>query len=253
MKDAYYFSHDTNAKSDPKIMAMRNIYKSEGYGWYWIIVETLAEQSGYKLQKKEWVFNALAMAMQCDINTTKSFIKQCIDEFELFETNGECFWSNSLIRRMEKKDEKRRKRVEAGRKGAESRWRDNKKIAKLKQTHSNAIAKDGKVKESKVKESKGKESKGKDKDARAKSQPKKTKYAEFVSLTNAEHTALVAKLGDDGTKRCIEILDNYKGSTGKRYRSDYRTILNWVVQRYEDEQKQKSNKPSGNIFMEEDV
>jgi len=84
--------------------------------------------------------------------------------------------------------------------------------------------------------------------------PQKIKYADFVSLTNAEYEALVAKLGEDGAKRCIEILDNYKGSTGRKYKSDYRTILNWVVQRYEEEQSRKrGDKPSGNIFLEDDV
>ena len=79
-----------------------------------------------------------------------------------------------------------------------------------------------------------------------KQKPEKIKYADFVSLTNAEYKALVAKLGEDGAKRCIEILDNYKGSTGRKYKSDYRTILNWVVQRYEDEQQRKKqqDKPS---------
>lgn len=76
--------------------------------------------------------------------------------------------------------------------------------------------------------------------------PEKIKYAEFVSLTNDEYSSLVTKLGEEGTKRCIEILDNYKGSTGKKYKSDYRAILNWVVQRYEDEQQRKKqqDKPS---------
>jgi len=64
----------------------------------------------------------------------------------------------------------------------------------------------------------------------------------------------VAKLGEDGAKRCIEILDNYKGSHGKKYKSDYRTILNWVVQRYDEEQqKGKQGKPTSNLFLEDDV
>lgn len=84
--------------------------------------------------------------------------------------------------------------------------------------------------------------------------PEKIKYADFVSLTNAEYEALVAKLGEDGARRCIEILDNYKGATGKKYKSDYRAILNWVVQRYEDEQRKRGkNSHSGNIFLEADV
>jgi hypothetical protein len=81
----------------------------------------------------------------------------------------------------------------------------------------------------------------------------KTFYAEFVSLTNAEYNALVTKLTETGAKRCIEILDNYKGSSGRKYKSDYRTILNWVVQRYEEEKRRNKPQQSGNIFSQEDV
>ncbi len=111
----------------------------------------------------------------------------------------------------------------------------------------------------KLREGEGKEkvrrSEGEGEDARAPApQTEKIKYADFVSLTNAEYEALVAKLGEDGAKRCIEILDNYKGSTGRKYKSDYRTILNWVVQRYEEEQqKGKQCKPTSNLFLEDDV
>jgi len=82
--------------------------------------------------------------------------------------------------------------------------------------------------------------------------PEKIKYADFVSLTNDEYSSLVAKLGEEGARRCIEILDNYKGATGKKYKSDYRAILNWVVQRYEEEQykKQRDKPKSSNPFLE---
>lgn len=164
MKDAYYFSHDVNAKSDPKIMAMRNVYGAEGYGWYWIIIEMLAEQNEYKLCHKKWVYDALAMAMQCDAIATEKFITDCINDFELFDSDGEFFWSNSLIRRMEQKREKMAKRSEAGKKGAQKRWKNSDSMANEWQTHSNAIAnacecigtpiafdsKESKVKESKV-------------------------------------------------------------------------------------------------------
>lgn len=64
---------------------------------------------------------------------------------------------------------------------------------------------------------------------------KKIKYADFVSMTNDEHSSLVAKVGEAGAARCIEILDNYKGANGKTYKSDYRAILNWTVGRYREE------------------
>lgn len=80
-------------------------------------------------------------------------------------------------------------------------------------------------------------SKGKAAPKKRTSKPKieKTQFAEFVSMTNDEYTSLVAKVGEQGAKRCIEILDNYKGSSGKTYESDYRAILNWVVARYQEE------------------
>lgn len=75
----------------------------------------------------------------------------------------------------------------------------------------------------------------------AKSKPEKVQFAEFVSMTNDEYTSLVAKVGEEGAKRCVEILDNYKGSTGKKYVSDYRAMLNWVLARYEEEKTKKVN------------
>lgn len=57
---------------------------------------------------------------------------------------------------------------------------------------------------------------------------KKNIYAEFVSMTEEEHNKLVAEYGEETTKQMIETLDNYKGSKGKKYKSDYRAILTWV-------------------------
>lgn len=81
----------------------------------------------------------------------------------------------------------------------------------------------------------------------AKTKPPKTidakhSYAEFVSLTNDEHSSLVAKYGEPGTQRMIEILNNFKGQNDTKYKSDYRAILNWVVERYEKEQAKNTVK-----------
>lgn len=165
MKDAYYFSHDNNARNDPKILAMRNVYKSEGYGWFWIIIEILREQEGYKLKiNNKHIFAALAMQMQCDVDTAKKFVMDCINEFELFETDGEYFWSNSLIRRMAQFEEKSKK----AKKAAEARWgktkenqgmnenkKDSNTNAMQEQCNSNTI-KENKIKENKIKEKENK-------------------------------------------------------------------------------------------------
>jgi hypothetical protein len=44
----------------------------------------------------------------------------------------------------------------------------------------------------------------------------------------------------------INALDNYKGAHGKKYASDYRAILSWVVGKYEEQvtKEQKSSERS---------
>ena len=71
----------------------------------------------------------------------------------------------------------------------------------------------------------------------------KKDYSENVKLTDAEYEKLINEWGKQGTTRLIAILDNYKGSTGKKYKSDYKTILNWVTERYLKEGGTRLKKP----------
>lgn len=75
---------------------------------------------------------------------------------------------------------------------------------------------------------------------------KKYKYAEFVTLTKDEYAKLCTEHTEEAVRRMIEILDNYKGQSGKRYKSDYRAILNWVVDSYNDEQLRYGIRPTTN-------
>ena len=67
--------------------------------------------------------------------------------------------------------------------------------------------------------------------------PQKKSYAENVTMTKDEYEKLKERFNGNelAVKRCIEILDNYKGSKGATYKSDYRAILSWVVGKYEKE------------------
>ena len=65
----------------------------------------------------------------------------------------------------------------------------------------------------------------------------KSIYAEFVTLTEEEYKKLVEEHGEELTKQMITILDNYKGANGKQYKSDYRAILNWVINRVKEQSK----------------
>jgi hypothetical protein len=154
-KDAYYFSHDANAHKDPKVLKLRMKFGWEGYGIYWAIIETLREQPEYKWKANDKALLSYTFANGEPIVT--DIVDHCI-EIGLLENDGTHIYSQSLLKRMEKYENKRKKRVEAGKKGAQKRWGDNDSKDNHKQSDSNAIstpiAKNGKGKESKVKESK---------------------------------------------------------------------------------------------------
>jgi hypothetical protein len=71
----------------------------------------------------------------------------------------------------------------------------------------------------------------------------KIKYADYVSLLPSEYQKLILQHGQDLTDKFILKLNNYKGANGKKYKSDYLAILNWVV----DEVK-KENKVQTSVF-----
>ncbi|MFA5324299.1 MAG: Lin1244/Lin1753 domain-containing protein [Smithella sp.] len=210
-KDAYYFSHDSNARNDPKILAMMNIYRCEGYGWFWIVIEMLSEQSDYKLKHCLWVYNALAIAMLCDAITAEKFVMACINDFELLRSDNQHFWSESLLRRMKMKEQKREIRSIAGRKGAASRWGNGNAMPMPIQTDDTAIAKDGKGKERKVKKRKVKDI-----------------YitVQHLSMNEDEYKKLVDAYGESTVNNKIEYARNY--AKLKNYKSLYLTLNNWL-------------------------
>lgn len=148
MKDAYYFSHDSNARNDTKILSMRCDYGLEGYGMYWMIVEALRDETEYKLKLDNNTYRALAMQMHSKTDAVKKFIEDCINEYDLFKSDDKCFWAESLLRRMEKLEDIREKRKKA----AEKRWNQDK--TKQEDSTSNANALQDYAKESKGKERK---------------------------------------------------------------------------------------------------
>ena len=149
-KDAYYFPHDSNAKDDPKCVLLIEQLGMEGYGIYWMLIETLREQPDYTYP----VANIPALGRR--YNTTAEKVKTVVCNYGLFTVKDDkIFFSDSLNRRMQVLEEKRIKRSEAGRLGNTPRW-------KTSQTDRNAITMRSQFIASKVKKSKEKESIGKE-------------------------------------------------------------------------------------------
>lgn len=90
--------------------------------------------------------------------------------------------------------------------------------------------------------------------SKGKKEEEKIHFADFVSMTNAEHEKLVSTYGKDFVDQCITVLDNYKGSNGKTYKSDYRAILSWVIDKVKEQQaknKKESNQTKNyNNYMQ---
>jgi len=146
-KNSYYFSHDSNARNDEKILMLRAEHGWEGYGIFWVMVEMMFENTNTQLQHNK--IRGLSVSYNIDITLLENVIKTCINE-GLFVSDGTFFWSESLLNRKALFQESKNKRSEAGKKGMASRWKGH----VSKGSDNNVITKDNKerkVKERKVK------------------------------------------------------------------------------------------------------
>ena len=107
--DSCYFSHDANAKDDFKIMLLIEEMGLEGYGIFWVLIETLREQQGYKYAIR------LLSVIARKYNTTLAKVEAVVAKYQLFVIEDGCFfYSKSLIRRMQPLERAREQRVIAG-------------------------------------------------------------------------------------------------------------------------------------------
>ncbi len=167
MKTGSYFPHDSNAKDDPKCMLLIDQLGLEGYGIFWMLIETLRDQPEFS-----YPLNHTSILAK-RYNTSKEKIDIVIYNFNLFQINNDIFfYSESLINRMAEIATKKLKQSDGGKKGMLNRWKNNQ--LQLSDNHAvnnlvitnleneNNLLITSKVKESKVKESKVKESKVKE-------------------------------------------------------------------------------------------
>ncbi len=117
IKNTNYFSHDSNARNDEKIIRLRMKQGAAGYGVYFMILERLREERNYMSAKD---YNMIAF----DLRVDASLVKSVIEDFGLFAftEDGKCFYSESFNSRMEAKDTSAAKRSAAGKKGMASRY-----------------------------------------------------------------------------------------------------------------------------------
>lgn len=224
MKDAFYFPHDSNAKDDPKCTMLIEQLGLEGYGIFWVLIETLRDQPDYKYPLK------LIPSLARKYNTTFEKMNVVINNYNLFEIDsGTFFYSESLNKRMQIFEIKREKqRIKANK-----RW--NKDATALPQyNHGNA----SKVKYSKVNKSIVYEIK------EYENTEDKLLFQDHIELTYKEYMKLIEKYGESQTNIMIDKLNNwFLADTRKlkNYTSHYGCINNWVVDWYNKDYKPKES------------
>lgn len=117
IKSTNYFSHDSNARNDEKLVRLRMRHGAAGYGVYFMLLERLREEADYMSAKD---YNMIAF----DLRVDAAIVKSVVEDFGLFifTDDGKCFYSESFTRRMDIKDTLRRQRSEGGKIGMKNRW-----------------------------------------------------------------------------------------------------------------------------------
>ncbi|OMD08371.1 DUF4373 domain-containing protein [Paenibacillus odorifer] len=220
-----YFPHDVNLSSDKKIDALRIIHGNDGYTFFCIMLELIYQEPNFELDVSD-AETIQILAKKVEVTTQKlhemiltSVKHGCFDR-EKYE-DDQVLTSNGIKKRASVVVDKRVKMREKSRSDA---------VPVVSPSVSSLVS----AAETGVESTQSK-SKSKSKVKEKKDIIPKINFAEFVSLTQEEHNKLTETHGEDKVKRMIETLDNYKGASGKKYTSDYRAILNWVVKRVEED------------------
>lgn len=114
-KDTFYFQHDFNARNDEKILELRARFGAEGYGIFWMIVETMAENSNGGVKA------TLMAGLSHGYGVAKARLQEIFDccvEVGLFkEVDG-----NYLSDRLLEYKKFRTELSKNGKKGAAAKW-----------------------------------------------------------------------------------------------------------------------------------
>lgn len=131
-----YFSHDCDARNDERVTRLRIRYGAAGYGIYFMLLELLQAAPEYTLETD---YKALAF----DLRVPACRIKTIVEQSGLFVIidDGQRFYSERLARDMGEQERLERRRAEAGRMGADARWKASEGMANASKMDGNRIEK----------------------------------------------------------------------------------------------------------------
>ena len=152
-KEGFYFPHFCNARHDRKIKRLRKELGVEGYGIYFMLLETLRDQHDLRYPLED--IDLLAE----EFNVSEQKVRVTICNYQLFEIDDEQkFFSPKMLLYLEPYYRMKEQRREAGLKSAAKR-KLNESSTTVQQPFNDRSTNERKEKESKVNEIKEKENK----------------------------------------------------------------------------------------------
>jgi len=109
-KETFYFSHDYNARNDRKLVNVIMKHSMCGIGVYWCLVEMLYEEGGYLPTEYERI--------SFELRTDTNVVQSVINDFDLFKTDADKFWSDAVLERLQERCDK----SEKARESINKRW-----------------------------------------------------------------------------------------------------------------------------------
>ncbi len=242
MRNTSYFSHDSNARNDEKILAVRMKFGMEGYGIYFAILERLRDSADYMSIRD---YNVIAF----DFRVSAEKVKSIVEDFGLFvfTEDGKYFYSESFLQRMKLKDLK----SEKARESANLRWKKETEM----RTQCERIEEECEGNASKVKESKEikvnniiKEEEIKEEERPKTKKPSKAQTVfRFVPPTLEELKKYIAEKNYKGVDP-VTFISHYNSNgwkVGKNKMVDWHaTVDKWERTSYEYSPPQKKRKPA---------
>lgn len=164
-KEAYYFPHEYDTRSDDKMAPFMMEHGAIGYGIYWIIVEMLHKSEDSRIESKASTIKRIAATSKVGLEDFETILKSCLEYELLIEKDG-FIYIERVLRNKRHRQDMRLKKSEAGKKGAEARWQnmadDGTGMAPAIKNMASAINYMASANGNMANDGKGKESKGKE-------------------------------------------------------------------------------------------
>jgi hypothetical protein len=118
MKDScYWFKHDLNSRTDPKLIAFRRKYRGDALSLFWCVIELLHEIDQNHIPEKQYMFETISEQSGISLELVKEMIAYAVDELDLLKKDASGYYSDRVMRNVDNRNDLSVKRSIAGKSG----------------------------------------------------------------------------------------------------------------------------------------